>query len=242
MKPGNEKRYLDLPLQKLGHFRRAMALESQLGKDFQRLVHPDALREYEKRKKEWLEIVRGPIARALEDPVVRRMTAALEAADSGDPDAIMIAIELSPVAAMQRREIGSCIMWHQDDPDETSRAFLERVASAVRTGLLQPRPGRPRRVDRALALLADAVQRAYESAPAKLKKTYRNDRVRLRDIADIADHVSRLVPPKLRDQTNHAAVDVLKAHPGITKAFGVEVAAKLLCCSPRHIRSIRKSR
>jgi hypothetical protein len=219
-------------------FRELMELERQLGASgFAKRVPPDVLREYRTAKREW----QTTNAKLMES--IRELNKIFKLAKKeGDPNLVQWALRGWPIETIRDKGISRHLESRIGSSSQKDRDYLEGAAKAFRQGLLEPHPGRPRRIDRGMLPLVDVLQEAFEQAPVKIKRTYRNPAARRMDISELAEHVSHHMPLKLQDRTLKAVKDVISSHPQIRRTFGVEVAAKLFRCSSRHIRSLRKSR
>jgi hypothetical protein len=163
-------------------------------------------------------------------------------ADEGNRDAIKKVIELSPIGAlMLRPKVGLHIYRIASRRNESNRTYLEELAQSFRKGLLRLRQGPPRRVSIAAAQTARTMQSLFDAAPIRIKKRYRNDKAKMLDIRELSRHVASGLPSDIRGPAEEAMIEVLKDKPQTRKGFGDQVAAKLFLCSPRHIRSLRKS-
>lgn len=176
---------------------------------------------------------------ASDSPRMKRARDQHQRALHGDYEAMIELIDFIGIEALDdeiRRQI-----YHLDPRVAADRKFLDRIAKAIRKGLLTrrkpgPHPGVPPDTAR---LIAD-VQAAFDSCPVKLQKRYRRQDARERDIESISEHVARGVPPRWRALMYQNAANVLTTRPLVKKTFGLEVVAKAFSRSLRHIRSLKK--
>jgi hypothetical protein len=177
-------------------------------------------------------------------PGVATQLARIERARSGDPEAITAYLRDDPFVALADEMIVNHIETNRPPTAPEEAEFLEAIAAAFRLGLLMQSQGRRKKIhDPSTAVeFAAHVQELADTSPIKLKKRYRNSAARDLDAATFAASlVSRAgIEPAHRDVLREFIRAVVREDEGLTRRFGLHVAAKVFCCTPQHLSSLRR--